>query len=225
VAELQTTLRRLSFSPLDEVLQPVMERMAEVAAGLGRAAPRFLWPTDRLLVHPKLGAALHDSFLHLITNSLDHGIEPSEERRALGKPATGTLRLDVEQDSDSVRLSLSDDGRGLNLAALRAMLVHGGRELLASVIFEPGATSREEVSMTSGRGVGLDAVRRALGEHGVGVRVVTASSAAVAAFVAMAIEISIPRSLAVVVADSGSCDVASARPEGMPAHRPESEAI
>jgi two-component system chemotaxis sensor kinase CheA len=115
--------------------------------------------------------ALHSPLLHLVRNAVDHGLEPPEERLAHGKPAAGRLRLTFERRQDRVQVSLEDDGRGIDLARVRARaealgLLSPGTPLddarLRELVFQPGFSTRGEVSATSGRGVGLDAVRDSL---------------------------------------------------------------
>ncbi|WP_454710297.1 Hpt domain-containing protein [Cupriavidus nantongensis] len=105
---------------------------------------------------------------HLIRNAVAHGIEPSAQRRAAGKPATGALTLEVQQEGNEVVLHFIDDGGGLDLARIRARAVE--RRLLApdddasearltEMIFTPGFSTAQEVSELAGRGVGMDVVR------------------------------------------------------------------
>ena len=112
-----------------------------------------------------------DPLTHLVRNSLDHGIEPAEVRIAHGKPARGTLRLDARHDSGSIVIEVSDDGGGLNRERIlerarerglvRAGETPGDAETL-KLIFEPGFSTAPAVTSLSGRGVGMDVVRRAI---------------------------------------------------------------
>lgn len=112
---------------------------------------------------------LNDPLVHLVRNCLDHGLEPPAERIAAGKPPRGTLRLAAEQKGDRVWITVSDDGRGLNAERIRTKAIERG--LLAAsarpsdaelyqMIFLPGFSTAEVVSKVSGRGVGLDVVKR-----------------------------------------------------------------
>ncbi|MFZ4478429.1 MAG: chemotaxis protein CheW [Rhodoferax sp.] len=110
-----------------------------------------------------------DPLMHLVRNSMDHGIEPAEVRAARGKPAQGTVTLDAYHDSGSVVISVSDDGGGLKrerilAKAIERGLVQAGHSLSESetyaLIFEPGFSTAEKVTNLSGRGVGLDVVKR-----------------------------------------------------------------
>lgn len=111
---------------------------------------------------------ISDPILHMVRNSLDHGIESPAERRAAGKPETGRIRLDAHQRGGNVIIEIQDDGRGLALDRIRARAIERGLvaadatlspEQAAELIFQPGFTTTDQVSDLSGRGVGLDVVR------------------------------------------------------------------
>ena len=110
-----------------------------------------------------------DPLTHLVRNSMDHGIEPAEVRLARGKPARGTLKLNAYHDAGSIVIEVSDDGGGLNKAkilkkAVERGLVEEGAALsdkeIYNLIFEAGFSTADVVSNLSGRGVGMDVVRR-----------------------------------------------------------------
>lgn len=110
-----------------------------------------------------------DPLMHLVRNAMDHGIETCEMRLAAGKPAAGTLRIAASHDAGGILISISDDGRGID----RERVLHRARERglvspgvtpndgdLLALIFEPGFSTAEQVTNLSGRGVGMDVVRR-----------------------------------------------------------------
>jgi two-component system chemotaxis sensor kinase CheA len=109
-----------------------------------------------------------DPLVHLVRNGLDHGLEMPEERIANGKPPVGTLRLNARQESGSVVIEITDDGRGIHaetiLRKARENGIVGDEELsvdqINQLIFAPGFSTAEVVSDVSGRGVGMDVVRR-----------------------------------------------------------------
>ncbi|MCC4586769.1 chemotaxis protein CheA [Xanthomonas sp. NCPPB 1067] len=110
-----------------------------------------------------------DPLTHLVRNAMDHGIEPAEVRVARGKPARGTVGLNAYHDSGSIVIEITDDGGGLNrdkilAKALERGLVEPGRQLsdrdVFAMIFEPGFSTAEKVTNLSGRGVGMDVVKR-----------------------------------------------------------------
>ena len=114
---------------------------------------------------------LGDPLVHLIRNSCDHGIETPQERTAAGKPAAGTVRLTAYHSGPNVFIEIQDDGGGLNAATLRKKAVEQGliaedavlseREIF-KLIFLPGFSTAKRVSNVSGRGVGMDVVKRSI---------------------------------------------------------------
>ncbi|MCK6393645.1 chemotaxis protein CheA [Zoogloea sp.] len=110
-----------------------------------------------------------DPLMHLVRNAMDHGIESADLRQARGKPARGCLRLHAAHDSGSILIEVSDDGGGLNRARILAKaiergIVQAGAELadheICNLIFEPGFSTADKVTNLSGRGVGMDVVRK-----------------------------------------------------------------
>ncbi len=114
---------------------------------------------------------LGDPLLHLVRNSVDHGIETAAERIASGKAKAGRLLLNAYHDSGSIVIEVSDDGRGLNRNKIRSKAIERGLinaeqslsdQELDHLIFEPGFSTADTVSNLSGRGVGMDVVKRSI---------------------------------------------------------------
>jgi two-component system chemotaxis sensor kinase CheA len=114
---------------------------------------------------------LADPLIHVIRNSADHGLESAEERIAAGKPAVGRIRLVARHAGAEVLISVSDDGKGLNTQRIRAKAEENGLIApgavvsdaeLHGLIFHPGFSTAQQVSSLSGRGVGMDVVRRTI---------------------------------------------------------------
>jgi two-component system chemotaxis sensor kinase CheA len=112
---------------------------------------------------------LGDPLMHLVRNALDHGIEPPEVRAARGKPAKGTLRLNAYHESGAIAIEITDDGAGMNrekiLNKAREREIIGPNQTLTDseifgLIFEPGFSTADKITNISGRGVGLDVVKR-----------------------------------------------------------------
>lgn len=110
-----------------------------------------------------------DPLTHLVRNSMDHGIESAEVRLARGKPAQGTLHLNAYHDSGSIVIEVSDDGGGLSKERILAKAIERGlvkpeqtltEDEIHNLIFEPGFSTADQVNNLSGRGVGMDVVRR-----------------------------------------------------------------
>jgi two-component system chemotaxis sensor kinase CheA len=117
----------------------------------------------------KIAEELSDPLLHMVRNSIDHGIETPEERVALGKDPTAHIRIAAYHQSGQIVVAISDDGRGLNRERILSKaqqngLIHSGSQLSESeiflLIFEPGFSTAEKVTDISGRGVGMDVVRQ-----------------------------------------------------------------
>lgn len=111
--------------------------------------------------------ALKDPLMHLVRNAADHGIESTETRRAAGKPTVGTISVSAVLHGQGVMITVADDGRGLDYAAIRAAARHrhlpeGEDAELARYVFLPGFSTLETPTEISGRGVGLDAVRSSI---------------------------------------------------------------
>jgi two-component system chemotaxis sensor kinase CheA len=114
---------------------------------------------------------LNDPLVHLIRNSIDHGLESPEQRLAAGKPAQGQIRLAAQHTGDKVLISITDDGKGLDRTRIQARaeehgLIQPGANLtdseLFQLIFQPGFSTAQQVTNLSGRGVGMDVVKRTL---------------------------------------------------------------
>ena len=112
---------------------------------------------------------LGDPLMHIVRNAIDHGIEAAEQRLAAGKPEQGTLHLNAYHDSGSVVIEVSDDGAGLNAEkiyrkAVERGLIESGRRMsedeIYRLIFAPGFSTADAVTKLSGRGVGMDVVKR-----------------------------------------------------------------
>lgn len=116
---------------------------------------------------------LNDPLMHIVRNAMDHGIEPIALRRERGKPNTGTISLRARHDAGSIVIDISDDGGGLDLERIRKKAIANGvleesvhltRNEMFQLIFHPGLSTAERVTNLSGRGVGMDVVKRNITE-------------------------------------------------------------
>lgn len=170
------TLRLLDTESFGEALSGPIESLPSLAVELGKAAPTVAIDDNGYRLRRHASGALRDVFTHLLRNSVDHGIEPVDERTAAGKPAAGAIEVEVGVDAGALQITLSDDGRGLALARIRAIAVERGwierdeaiaDEAVAQFIFRAGFSTAKAVTEVSGRGVGMDAVKEMLErEHG-----------------------------------------------------------
>ena len=115
--------------------------------------------------------SLGDPLVHLIRNSIDHGIETPDERKAAGKPATGTVHLSAVHSESQVVIKIKDDGAGLDAEAIRSKAIERGvisedaeysPQELYDLVFDAGFSTAKTVSNVSGRGVGMDVVKRSI---------------------------------------------------------------
>lgn len=144
---------------------------------------------------------LNDPLVHIIRNCIDHGLETPEQRKATGKPPVGTIRMAARHSGASVVIAISDDGRGIDLERVRQKAVergllspqaNPGRDELLAYILMPGFSTAREVSKVSGRGVGLDVVKKEIDALGGNLRIDTTPGAGTT----MALEI--PLTLAII---------------------------
>lgn len=168
--ELQKTAMSMRMVPIGQLFRRMPRLVRDLARKAGKQAELELigeeTELDRTIVE-----ALSDPLIHMIRNSLDHGIEPPADRRAAGKDATGRVRLKACHQAGYILIEVSDDGRGIDrervLAKARqkgliAEDAHPPENEILELIFEPGFSTAECVTEVSGRGVGMDVVRRQL---------------------------------------------------------------
>lgn len=171
-SELRDQVMRLRMVPVGGVFRKHQRTVRDLAQSLGKKARLELTgedtEIDKLLVD-----ALDDPLLHLVRNAVDHGIEPTAERVAAGKPAEATVRLEAHHRGNQVLIRIADDGRGMSAEKLKAKAREKGivsdAELEAmddraayELIFRAGFSTAATVSDVSGRGVGMDVVRQTI---------------------------------------------------------------
>ena len=166
---LQAIVMQVRMIPVEAVFLRLPRLVRDLSSKLGKQVELELvgqeTELDRTVVD-----ALGDPLVHLVRNALDHGFETPDERRAAGKPATGTLSISARHSGGNVVISVADDGRGVDPAVVAATAVRRG--LLTAeqadsldparaidLLFAPGFSTRDTASDVSGRGVGMDAVR------------------------------------------------------------------
>ena len=171
-------VRMLPFKQIADRMQRIVRQTArELKKSVDLVIEGESTEIDRSVLD-RLGAPLE----HLLRNAVAHGIEVPGERKMLGKPETGTIRLQVRTQNDEIHLTVTDDGAGVNLKkvkdkAIKSKLLSpdadASEQALLAVIFETGFSTSDKVSQISGRGVGLDVVRNEI--SGLGGRVDLAS--------------------------------------------------
>lgn len=168
VEQIRNKSLNLRMTPIGDIFQRFPRIVRDVAKDLGKRIELSISGADAELDKSMI-EKLADPLLHIVRNAIDHGIEPVEQRLAAGKRGEGQLRLHAYQDSGSIVIEVSDDGRGLDQARIRAKAIQNGligpdtvldEQAVFALIFQPGFSTAEVVSDLSGRGVGMDVVRR-----------------------------------------------------------------
>lgn len=166
--DIQESVMSIRAQPLKLVFQRMHRILREAADATGKKV-RLETLGENTEVDKTMIERLIDPLTHMIRNSIDHGLEDAVTRQRRGKPQEGTITLSAAHRSGRVQIEVSDDGGGINRERVRKIaedrgLIPPGAVLSAnevdSLLFLPGFSSKEEVSALSGRGVGLDVVRR-----------------------------------------------------------------
>ena len=168
-ADLQSAVMKTRMQPIKKVFGRFPRVVRDLARSLKKEVSLELQGEDTDL-DKNLVEALADPLVHLVRNAVDHGIESPEEREANGKSRKGTIILTAEQEGDHILLTIEDDGKGMDASKIRQIAVDKGLldEEVADrledkesygLIFQPGFSTKEEISDVSGRGVGMDVVK------------------------------------------------------------------
>ncbi len=166
--EIQESAMSLRMMPVGEVFQRFTRLVRELSASENKKIELVITGEETELDKGVL-EKIADPLVHLIRNSIDHGIEAPGERVAKGKPEKGTIYLSACQSGDSVNIEVEDDGRGLSKERILEKAVSNGvvkgadgltDDQAYSLIFLPGFSTAERVTDVSGRGVGMDVVKR-----------------------------------------------------------------
>lgn len=170
--EFDDNLRTMRLVPASLLVQPLTLAVREACRYSGRDATLEIIG-DQVHVDRLLLEELKNPLIHLVRNAVDHGIEAREVREAIGKTGRGQIRCSIEQHGGEIVITLTDDGRGIDQAAVRSKAVERGlltatqadalsEKQTYDLLLLPGFTTTETVTTLSGRGVGLDVVKMAV---------------------------------------------------------------
>ncbi|MEZ5410336.1 MAG: chemotaxis protein CheW [Acidimicrobiales bacterium] len=174
--DLQQALMETRMQPIGNLWNRLPRMIRDLATQLDKRVSLEMEGSETELDKTLL-EAIRDPLTHIIRNAVDHGLEDAAARLAAGKPETGTVSLRARHEGGQVIVEISDDGAGLNLEAIGAKVVDRGlmsaeavadlseREL-ANLVFLPGLSTAKAITKVSGRGVGMDVVKRSIDEIG-----------------------------------------------------------
>ena len=172
VSELQNLMMNIRMVPLNHIFNRLPRVVRDVARYDGKEVDFFIEGGETELDRSVMDG-LNDPLLHLIRNAVNHGIESPDVREKAGKPRKGFVRLFAHRDRDNVIIELIDDGAGINIAKVKAKAIETGLitqeaaelytgEQAIDLLFQPGFSTADKISDISGRGVGLDVVRKSI---------------------------------------------------------------
>ena len=168
--EIQDSVMAIRAQPVKSVFQRMPRLAREVAMQVGKSV-RLVTDGENTEVDKTVIERLSDPLTHMIRNAIDHGLERPEARRAAGKPEEGQVRLSALHRSGRIVIEIADDGAGINRERVRAIAVEKGLippdskltdEETDNLIFLPGFSTAATISDISGRGVGMDVVKRSV---------------------------------------------------------------
>ncbi|MBI5638744.1 MAG: Hpt domain-containing protein [Nitrospinae bacterium] len=169
INEVQDMVMSIRMVPIGNAFNKFPRIVRDMAKSLGKTVNLSIVGEDTEL-DKTIIEEVGDPLIHLIRNAIDHGIESPDERRAAGKPETGQVALKAYHEGDTIIIEVSDDGQGMNIEKIRDIAVQKGlldpaaatpseKEML-QFIFEPGFSTTAVPTMVSGRGVGMDVVKK-----------------------------------------------------------------
>ncbi|MBI5640226.1 MAG: chemotaxis protein CheA [Nitrospirae bacterium] len=218
VHKITQTLERRLAELQDQVLEIRMVPIGQIFSRLAQVIRRYSRDVDKhidLVIYGEeteldkyIAEEIIDPLMHLVRNSIDHGIEPAEERKRKGKKEEGTVIIKAYQKGNHVVVELRDDGAGINVEKVRKKALEKGlidkdTELdagkIMDIIFTPGFSTKDVVSEVSGRGVGMDVVREKLSAFGGFVEVETAKDVGTTFMLTLPITLAIIKALIVRV--------------------------
>ncbi len=172
VSDLQNLMMNIRMIPLNHIFNRLPRVVRDVAQYDGKEVD-FVMDGGETELDRSVMDGLNDPLLHLIRNAVNHGIENPDEREKAGKPRKGAVRLSAHRDRDNVIIELIDDGAGINVEKVRKKAVEKGlitqeaaesltTDQAIDLLFQPGFSTADKITDISGRGVGLDVVRRSI---------------------------------------------------------------
>lgn len=203
-SRLLQSVRRLQQSPFSEAVEMLPRTLRDAAVSVGKSARLEIGGAEVEAERAVL-EMLRIPLMHLVRNAVDHGLESAEERTAAMKDPEGTVRVSASIRGDRLRITVRDDGKGVDVGAIRRRLIEQHRPApqsdkeIALLMFEEGFSSRHDVNAMSGRGVGLAIVHDAMEQVGGSVDVTWTKGKGTAITMEVPVSVAIARALLVDV--------------------------
>lgn len=172
--ELQNLVMKVRMIPIEQVFNRFPRMVRDLSQESGKKVRLEIYGADTELDKTVVDA-MGDPLMHLIRNAVDHGIEPPEERIKLGKPEEGLIKLSAYHEGNNIYIEVEDDGAGINVEKVKQKAIERGlvseetvnrmsEEDIYNLLFIPGFSTSEKITDISGRGVGMDVVKRRVEE-------------------------------------------------------------
>ncbi len=183
ITSLQDEIMQIRMVRVERVFSKFPRMVRDLARKLGKKVEFVMEGLDTELDRTVLDE-ISDPLVHLVRNSVDHGIETPEERKAAGKSETGRIRLAAWREKNNIIIELEDDGRGLDIEKIKEKAIERGlitpaeaesmsEDEIKMLIFAPGFSTKDKTTEISGRGVGMDVVKTTVERLGGSVRIIS----------------------------------------------------
>ena len=169
-SELQKTAMSMRMVPIRQTFQKMVRLVRDLSKKSGKMVD-LVMEGEETEIDRNMVDSIYDPLVHMVRNSVDHGVQVPAEREKLGKPATGTVSLRAYQKGGNMVIEIEDDGNGLNSEKIRKKAIERGivqpeenlsEHELNNLIFVPGFSTADKITDVSGRGVGMDVVKKAV---------------------------------------------------------------
>lgn len=170
ISSLQDVVMKIRMVPLSHIFDRFPRYIRDLSKEMGKSVDIEITGSD-IELDRSLIESISDTIIHILRNSVDHGIEPVDERIKIGKPETGKIIINASREKGVIKITVTDDGRGIDFSKVRKKALQLGycaseeeankmsEKDLLSLLFLSGFSTKENLSTVSGRGVGLDVVR------------------------------------------------------------------
>ena len=206
-SELHEKVLQIRMVPISQIFSRFPRLVRDLSKSLNKKINLIIEGEDTELDKSVIEDLL-DPLIHIVRNSVDHGIEPVKERKKAGKPEEGRLLLKASNEGNMILIEISDDGKGIDVESVREKaiergVIHPNKNLsdveAFNLIFEPGFSTAKEITNVSGRGVGLDVVKKQIEKLNGSVRVTSTKGAGTKIMIKLPLTLAIIQGLLVRV--------------------------